>query len=245
MAAMSDKTGYGVAGILALGLIIATMIGGRALEKMRSVDDGITVKGVAEKRITSDLASWRGQITLKDKNLSTGYDELQAQFKTTIEFLKSKGIPAESIEEGTIGTSTTYKRDERGHATSEVDAFTLTQSFTVETLDVNLAKRLAKESTELLRQGIDFRSFAPSYFFTKLEDLKLDLLEEAAANSKLRAERLAKSAGNRVVGVISASQGIFQITKPNSTQTSSWGMYDTSSIEKKVRAVVTMEFRTE
>ena len=121
----------------------------------------------------------------------------------------------------------------------------LTQSFTVETLDVNLAKRLAKESTELLRQGIDFRSFAPSYFFTKLEDLKLDLLEQAAANSKLRAERLVKCAGNRVVGVISASQGIFQITKPNSTQTSSWGMYDTSSIEKKERAVVTMEFRTD
>ncbi|MGB1745405.1 MAG: SIMPL domain-containing protein, partial [Limisphaerales bacterium] len=98
---------------------------------------------------------------------------------------------------------------------------------------VDLAKRLAKESTELLRSGIDFRSYAPSYFFTKLEDLKLDLLEEAAANSKLRAERLAKSAGNRVVGVISASQGIFQITQPNSTQTSSWGMYDTSSIKKK------------
>jgi hypothetical protein len=245
MAVMSDKTGYGVAGILALGLIIATFIGGRSLENMRAADDGITVKGVAEKRITSDLASWRGQITLIDKDLSAGYDKLQEQFKTTIEFLKDKGIPAESIEEGTIGTSTKYRRDERGHATSEVESFSLTQSFTVETPDVDLAKRLAKESTELLRSGIDFRSYAPSYFFTKLEDLKLDLLEEAAANSKLRAERLAKSAGNRVVGVISASQGIFQITQPNSTQTSSWGMYDTSSIEKKVRAVVTMEFRTE
>ena len=193
MAAMSDKTGYGVAGILALGLIIATFIGGRSLEKMRAADDGITVKGVAEKRITSDLASWRGQITLIDKDLSAGYDKLQEQFKTTIEFLKDKGIPAESIEEGTIGTSTKYRRDERGHATSEVESFSLTQSFTVETPDVDLAK----------------------------------------------------SAGNRVVGVISASQGIFQITQPNSTQTSSWGMYDTSSIEKKVRAVVTMEFRTE
>lgn len=190
---MSDKTGYGVAGILALGLIIATFIGGRSIEKMRSADDGITVKGVAEKRITSDLASWRGQITLIDKDLSAGYDKLQEQFKTTIEFLKDKGIPAESIEEGTIGTSTKYRRDERGHATSEVESFSLTQSFTVETPDVDLAK----------------------------------------------------SAGNRVVGVISASQGIFQITQPNSTQTSSWGMYDTSSIEKKVRAVVTMEFRTE
>ena len=72
MAAMSDKTGYGVAGILALGLIIATFIGGRSLEKMRSADDGITVKGVAEKRITSDLASRRGQITLIDKDLSAG-----------------------------------------------------------------------------------------------------------------------------------------------------------------------------
>ena len=200
---------------------------------MRVADDGITVKGVAEKRITSDLASWRGQITLIDKDLSAGYDKLQEQFKTTIEFLKDKGIPAESIEEGTIGTSTKYRRDKRGHATSEVESFSLTQSFTVETPDVELAKRLTKESTKLLRSGIDFRSYAPSYFFTKLEDLKLDLLEEAAANSKLRAERLAKSAGNQVVGVISASQGIFQITQPNSTQTSSWGMYDTSSIKKK------------
>ena len=190
---MSDKTGYGVAGILALGLIIATFIGGRSLENMKAADDGITVKGVAEKRSTSDLASWRGQITLIDKDLSAGYDKLQEQFKTTIEFLKDKGIPAESIEEGTIGTSTKYRRDERGQATSEVESFSLTQSFTVETPDVDLAK----------------------------------------------------SAGNRVVGVISASQGIFQITQPNSTQTSSWGMYDTSSIEKKVRAVVTMEFRTD
>ena len=85
---MSDKTGYGVAGILALGLIIATFIGGRSLENMKAADDGITVKGVAEKRITSDLASWRGQITLIDKDLSAGYDKLQEQFKTTIEFLK-------------------------------------------------------------------------------------------------------------------------------------------------------------
>ena len=71
---MSDKTGYGVAGILALGLIIATFIGGRSLENMKAADDGITVKGVAEKRSTSDLASWRGQITLIDKDLSAGYE---------------------------------------------------------------------------------------------------------------------------------------------------------------------------
>ena len=72
-----------------------------------------------------------------------------------------------------------------------------------------------------------------------------DLLEQAADNARLRAERLARSSGNRVANIISASQGIFQITQPNSTETASWGMYDTSTIEKKVRAVVTMRYRTE
>ena len=59
------------------------------------------------------------------------------------------------------------------------------------------------------------------------------------------AERLAKSSGNRVANLISASQGIFQINQPNSTETASGGMYDTSTIEKKVRAVVTIRYRTE
>ncbi len=112
---------------------------------------------------------------------------------------------------------------------------TLTQTFTVTTTDVALANRLAKESTQLIREGIAFRSYPPSFYYTKLEGLKLDLLEQAAENAQLRAERLARSSGNRVANIISASQGIFQITRPNSTETASWGMYDTSSIEKKVR----------
>ncbi|MFL3666988.1 MAG: hypothetical protein ACJ06V_10465 [Verrucomicrobiota bacterium] len=49
---------------------------GRALEKMRSVTDGVTVKGVAEKEITADLATWRGQITYRAADLAGGYGEL-------------------------------------------------------------------------------------------------------------------------------------------------------------------------
>ena len=64
-------------------------------------------------------------------DLSAGFDKLQEQFKRTLDFLKGKGIPEESIEEGTINTSTTCKRDFRGHATSEADSFKLTQTFTV------------------------------------------------------------------------------------------------------------------
>ena len=245
MADVGKQPWYGVAAILSLGLIVSALIGGRALEKMRSSADGVTVKGVAEKEITSNLGTWRGQISVRASDPVDGYDKIQLNFTATMNFLLNQGITEEAIEEGTINVSTHFKRDAKGNTTTEIDSYTLTQIFTVTTTDVALAKRLAKESTQLLRQGIAFRSFPPSFYYTKLEDLKLDLLERAADNAKLRAKRLAKSSGNRVANIISASQGIFQITQPNSTETSSWGMYDTDTIEKKVRAVVTMRYRTE
>ena len=245
MADVGKQPWYGVAAILSLGLVVSAFIGGRALEKMRAATDGVTVKGVAEKAITSDLATWRGMLSVRAGDTVDGYDKIQLHLTTTINFLLKLGITEDAIEEGTISISTHYKRNDKGHATSEIDGYTLTQTFTVTTTDVALAKRLAKESTELIRQGLAFRSYAPSYYYTKLEGLKLDLLERAAENAQLRAERLAKSSGNRVANIISASQGIFQITQPVSTETASWGMYDTSTIEKKVRAVVTMRYRTE
>ena len=181
---------------------------------------------------------WRGQITHRATDLAGGYNELQKQFATIINFLLQQGVTAEAAEEGPINASAHYKRDAKGHATSEIESHTLTQTFIVTTTDVALAKRLAKESTQLIREGIAFLYYPPSFYYTKLEGLKLDLLEQAA-------KRLARSSGNRVVNIISASQGIFQTTRLNSTETASWGMYDTSTIEKKVRAVVTVRYRTE
>ena len=97
-----------------------------------------------------------------------------------------------------------------------------------------MAKRLEKESTELIRQGIGFRSYDPSYFFTNLEEPKLELLEKASVNSKLRAERLAQSAVNKITGIVSASQGIFFKSLNQLPQKlQAGGMYETSSIEKK------------
>ena len=88
-----------------------------------------------------------------------------------------------------------------------------------------------------------FASYAPDFYFTGLEPLKLDLLEQASANARLRADRLATSTGSWVKGIVSASQGVFQITGPHSTETSGGGLYDTSTIDKKVRAVVTMKYK--
>ena len=89
---------YGIAFVLSISLIIATFLGGRSLERMRSAGNDINVKSVAEKRITSNLASWRGQITLMDKNLANGYDRLQKQYQTSVDYLKIKGIRDKTLK---------------------------------------------------------------------------------------------------------------------------------------------------
>ena len=117
MADVGKQPWYGVAAILSLGLVVSAFIGGRALEKMRSATDGVTVKGVAEKAITSDLATWRGMLSVRAGDTVDGYDKIQLHLTTTINFLLKLGITEDAIEEGTISISTHYKRNDKGHAT--------------------------------------------------------------------------------------------------------------------------------
>ena len=69
-----------------------------------------------------------------------------------------------------------------------------------------------------------------------------ELKKIAKQEAKERAKRMAESAGNRVGPLTEASTGVFQITAPNSTEVSSWGINDTSTQEKKVTAVVNVSF---
>ena len=68
MADVNKQSWYGVAAILSLGLVVSAFVSGRALEKMRSATDGVTVKGVAETEISSDLATWRGMLSARAKD---------------------------------------------------------------------------------------------------------------------------------------------------------------------------------
>ncbi|MBP6949164.1 MAG: SIMPL domain-containing protein, partial [Candidatus Pacebacteria bacterium] len=80
------------------------------------------------------------------------------------------------------------------------------------------------------------------FFYTKLADLRVDLLSMASKNAKERADAIAKSTGDSIGGVKDASQGVFQVTQKNSTDVSDYGSYDTSTIEKKVTAIVRASF---
>lgn len=107
---------------------------------------------------------------------------------------------------------------------------------------MELVTRISRESSELIKEGVEFNSSSPQYFYTKVNDLKIEMLGEATKDAKLRAEQLAINSGGKVGALRSAAQGVFQITTAYSTEVSDHGIYDTSTIEKSIKAVVTVQY---
>ena len=91
-------------------------------------------------------------------------------------------------------------------------------------------------------QGIELISRDPEYLYTRLPELKLEMLAEATQNAKKRAEQMTVATGNKIGFMRSAKMGVFQITPISSVDVSDWGENDTSSLEKKVMAVVKVDF---
>ena len=86
------------------------------------------------------------------------------------------------------------------------------------------------------------QSGMPQYTYSKVGDVKIAILGAASADARQRAQEIAARTGCRVMEVREAHMGVMQITRPNSTQVSSYGIYDTDTIEKDVSVVVTVTF---
>jgi hypothetical protein len=121
--------------------------------------------------------------------------------------------------------------------------YSLTQNFKVESKDIVRVERLSRESTDLIEKGIELNSFAPRYYYTRLADLKMDLLSKASADAKQRAEAISESVDSDLGKMKKAVMGVFQITGKNSTEEYSYGgSYNTSEKYKTASITIRMEY---
>lgn len=225
---------------LAIGLIIAALVIGGAVKSFTYSNQTISVKGFAEKNIKADLAVWRCNLTVRTTDKVTGYDKVKLDLKKTLAFLASKGIDSKNITIGGVSSQPLFNNGEYG--ASNPAGYMLEQQLKITSSNPDLLATISTEVSSLLREGIDVQSFPPEYIFTKLNDLKISMLSQATSDAKSRAEQIAKS-GNCEVGAIkSAKQGVFQIVALNSSETDDGGMFDVSSIDKTIKAVVTIEY---
>ena len=172
------------------------------------------------------------------------YAKIKADSASARDFLIKNGAKEKNLGISPASITPIFKK-EKGENTNQIEMYSATVAISYSDSDVTNVAKIADKANELIENGISITSTEPQYYYTKLEDLKLSLIEKAAFNARERAERLTNGSNSKLGKILSASQGIFQITRPLSNETSDWGMYDTSSCEKDVRCVVTVEFSVE
>lgn len=227
---------------LGLGIFLAATSFGWFYSNSKKGDEAVTVTGSAKRRIKSDLVLWSAGVSVQSGQLSAAYQQIAGDIPRIKQYLVGKGIPENQMTVSSISTTTLYKQDENGNATSEITGYSLRQSIEVRSGEVDKIAQIARKATELINQGILIESNAPQYYYTKIGDLKIEMLGEAAKDAKERAERIASSTGSSIGSVRSARMGVLQITAADSTEVSDMGIYDTSSIEKDMTAVVNISF---
>ena len=238
--------------IIILGICIAVatiassvILSGGFLKVMKFTREQINVTGSATKEIKSDYIVWKGEFSRREADLKTAYKSLKDDLDKVKSYLVLKGVSEKETIISQDATETVYKKNEKGNDTNDIQGYRLKQNVEIRSNDVDKIDKVSRESTELIDQGIQFTSPAPEYFYTKLDELKVEMLAKATENAKQRAESMAKSTGNRIGFMRSARMGVFQITPITSTDVSDYGENDTTSLDKKVMAVVTVSFAIE
>ena len=239
------------AGIFLLGATLAfAVLGasdqlGRAMRAMKQ-ENIIRVKGVAEVDVTSDRGSWWTSVSGRAPTLAeadAGREQAMAALRA---FVLAKGFKESELSVGSVSISKVYRRDEKGNTTNELEAYVLSQDLGVRSSSLELLRDAANEVTgALVKQGFESSTSAPSFTVSTIEKTKLDLLEKATANAYERAQTLARGSGSGVGSLVSAAQGVYQIVARGQTSSSDYGEFDTSSIEKTARVVVTLEYSVE
>lgn len=232
--------------ITALAIIIASFILVNGYKYRFTSAEGVSVVGMAQVDFTSDLIVWEGNYSRKAMDLKSAYASIKQDELMLREYLKIKGIPDSAIIFGAVNLLKEYSTNygNNGEVVSNTFAgYLLTQNFKVESKDIIRVERLSRESTDLIEKGIELNSFAPRYYYTRLADLKMDLLSKASADAKQRAEAISESVDSDLGKMKKAVMGVFQITGKNSTEEYSYGgSYNTSEKYKTASITIRMEY---
>ena len=212
-----------------------------------SESNNITVKGLGAVDFKSDLIVWEGSFKAESNTLNDAYAQLSADRAVVKEFLKNKGIVEKEIIFGAVSTSERTKNiyNSEGNVIGEdFIGYRLRQSVRIGSGDLEKVELVSRSITEVLNNGVKFYSESPSYFYTKLQDLKLDLVSKATEDAKTRANIIAKMGGASIGDLKTAQMGVFQIVGKNSNEEYSWGgSFNTTS--KYKTASITMDLTYE
>lgn len=223
--------------ILAAGL---AMIGWGVKAGFSKIADSkrvVSVRGLAEREVMADKVTWPIVYNLAGNDLPTLYDETEKTNAIITEFLTSNGLSKDEIS--VCPPDVFDQQSNRYNNENYTYRFNITQVVLVTSSNVEGVNALIMRQGELLKKGIALNtqdySNQTSYEFTKLNDIKPEMIAEATRNAREAAQKFADDSESEIGRIMSAYQGQFSITDRDSY----------TPYIKNVRVVTSIDFSLE
>lgn len=223
--------------VLAVGIVAGGYLLGDGLKRAHIADRAVTMRGLAERNVTADLATWTIGFSAQGTELAAVQAESDRDAATVLAFFRSAGFPANAVTD-TGGTVNQFFDTNRGQ-----NQVTVTRRFQLRTSDVMRAQRAYGRQFELIRGGVAIQEGSGvQYSFTRLNTVKPAMIAEATQDARRAAEQFAHDSGTGVGGIRSATQGYFSIGARDGDPTGEGAGGAGDSPFQKVRVVTTIEF---
>lgn len=209
--------------------------------------NGLSATGSASSDFESDLIVWRGGFTTYGMTMKDAYDIIKKDSDLVRKYLLDNGITEDEMVFSSVDISQRYQSlyDENGNHTGDLpNGYDLYQTVSVTSSDIDKVETVSRDITNLIESGVEFTSNSPEYYCTRLDEVKLELIEKATDNAKQRIDIMAAGTGCQVGDLLTANLGVFQITAQNSGsgEYSYDGAFDTHSRFKTANITVRLNY---
>ena len=216
------------------GLIVLGMMFPRAVEKFRSYDRTVNVKGLCEKEVKADKVIWPVVYKVMANDIQSIYDQTDRSNVTIVDFLKAGGIDTSEITVSVPQISDKFANEYGNN--DRAYRYIATNVITVYTDKVDDVLSLMSKQSDLLKKGIvtggNNWENPVEFKYEGLNEIKPAMIEEATMNAREAAEKFAKDSDSRLGKIKTANQGTFTIENRDSN----------TPYIKKVRVVTSVTY---
>jgi len=233
---------------LVISFGINALLIGRSLQRFKNEDRSVSVKGFSEREVKADLAVWIIQTRMANNDLMEGSRAIEVAKNKVIDFLLQNQIKQDEIIVEGVGVldkkAQQYDNFQQGNAFR----YLITQNLQIRSNNVDLIQNVSRMTGELLQVGVFLSSSdygnPLQFYFTKLNDIKPEMITEATKNARKAAEQFASENNSKLGQLKKANQGLFTIVDRTASLSGGEGGYasGTNDLFKKVRVVISAEY---
>lgn len=217
-----------------IGSVMVTCIIGYGINTAKHFCSYVSTKGVCHKVVESDSARLDISICNETDNIKDASEKRNSDREAVLEFLKNKGVKESDIVSRDCEISDRFRYSSRDNG----KRYSVSDTFGVTLNNCHLAKDIAQSlPLALMDQGI-YVSAGVRYRYKNLDDLKIEMIEEAAKDARERAEHVAAVSNMKISGLRSLNTGYFSIVGDDSSATNNETYDEERYIKKRVRVVV-------